>query len=196
MKSHSTLRHISLFFFTAFLLIQTNLAAQDIYGLAGDFSIQISGTSNVHDWEETASKATGQARIQWNTDGSFNVLALDLNIDVKSIKSTKGSIMDNKTYEALKADDNPTIVFKITSVLSNVKPGATISARGDLKIAGVSKPVDLQVKVGGNNTTLVFEGAKKINMKEWNVSPPTAFMGAMKVGESVDLKFKSSYTKK
>lgn len=136
------------------------------------------------------------ARIQWNTDGSFNVLALDLNIDVKSIKSTKGSIMDNKTYEALRADDNPTIAFKLTSVLSNVKPGATISARGDLKIAGVSKPVDLQVKVGGNNTTLVFEGAKKINMKEWNVSPPTAFMGAMKVGESVDLKFKSSYTKK
>jgi hypothetical protein len=32
---------------------------------------------------------------------------------VKSIKSTKGSIMDNKTYDALKAEAHPKITFKL-----------------------------------------------------------------------------------
>jgi hypothetical protein len=33
-------------------------------------------------------------------------------------------------------------------------------------------------------------------MKEFGISPPTAFMGAMKVGEQVTINFKTGYTKK
>jgi phosphomannomutase len=51
------------------------------------------------------------------------------------------------------------------------------------------------VKVTGNNDKLFFDGSKILNMKEFQISPPTAFMGAMKVGEQVTIKFKTAYTK-
>jgi len=178
------------------LLIARGAQGQDIYVGGSDLNLTISGTSNVHDWEETVGKLTGQAKISWNADGSFTLQYLDFSIDVQSIKSTKGGMMDDKTYDALKEEANPTITFKLTSPISNATPGTTISAKGDLKVAGITKPVTLQVKVTGNNSKLVFEGTKALNMKEYGISPPTAFMGAMKVGEQVTIKFKTAYTKK
>ena len=185
--------------FSHFLMILILLSpianAQEIYTGGNDLQFTISGTSNVHDWEESVSKMTGTGKIVANGDGTITVQSLDVTIQTEAIKSTHGSIMDNKTYDALKAEKNPTITFKLTAPLNNIKIGSTVTAKGDLKVAGITKPIDLNVKVNGTGDALQFEGTKNISMKDFGITPPTAFMGAMKVGETVTLKFKTTYKK-
>ncbi|MBK8345850.1 MAG: hypothetical protein IPL12_22740 [Bacteroidetes bacterium] len=58
----------------------------------------------MYNGEEVAQTASGDAVVLWNTDGSFNIQKLNIKVSVKSIKSDKGSIMDDKTYDALKGE--------------------------------------------------------------------------------------------
>jgi polyisoprenoid-binding protein YceI len=173
--------------------------SQTTYVTAGNQEIIIAGTSNVHDWEEKAETFGGAGMITWNADGSFNLSSLLVKIDCKAIKSSHGSIMDGKTYDALNADKFPTITYKLTTALMNITSsasGITINTVGQITIAGVTKPISMQVRVTANSGgQLLFEGTKAIKMSDFGVSPPTAFLGAMKVGDDVTLKFKASFSK-
>lgn len=153
----------------------------------------MNGTSNVHGWKETLGKATGSATMNWQADGSFTLSYLSINMEARSLKSEKGSIMDNKTYEAILADKFPNITFKMTSVKSIVKNGSsfTVSTKGDLGIAGATKNIDITATTtslaGGK---VQFEGSKSFNMSDFGISAPTAMMGAMRTGDQVTIKFK------
>src|SRR3954452_25020157 len=96
-----------------FILISTGKSFAQTYSFAGTPEITIAGTSNVHDWDEKVESINGNSLITWNTDGSFNITSLIIKIDCKSIKSSHGSIMDNKTYDALKAEKFPVITYKL-----------------------------------------------------------------------------------
>lgn len=175
------------------------LQAQNQYTLASDHKITIEGTSNVHDWEEVAQTATGDGVIQWNPDATFNIQKLNLKVTVKSLKSDKGSIMDNKTYDALKGDAHPYITFKLVSVKSMVKSGTgyTLKVNGDLTIAGVTKNVEINGNVYvKENGKLYIETAKAIKMTDYGIDPPTAMMGAMTVGNDITIRFKLNFLMK
>lgn len=178
------------------ILAMPLVRAQSTYVIAPSAEFTIKGTSNVHDWDETIQKATGNGSFSMNDDGSMNILSVQVTIQCIDIKSTHGSIMDNKTYEALKAEKNPTITYKLLSPVNNINPstaGTSIAAKGQVTIAGVTKAIDLQVKVqSGPSGSLIFEGSKTLKMTDFGVSPPTAFMGAMKVGDEVVVKFKAT----
>lgn len=173
--------------------------SQTAYVTAGIPEITIGGTSNVHDWEEKAETSNGTGMISWNTDGSFNLLSLLIKIDCQSIKSSHGALMNGKTYDALKADQFPSISYKLTTPLINIKPlasGITVNTEGQITIAGITKTISMQVKILGSSTgQLLFEGTKTISMTEFKVKPPTAFMGAIKVGDNVTVKFKANFTR-
>ncbi|MEZ5013296.1 MAG: YceI family protein [Chitinophagales bacterium] len=189
----------SAFYISLFILasIPLSLRAQNAYNLTPGFTITISGSSNVHDWEELAEKATGDAKVQWNGDGSFELKELNLKIPVKNIKSDKGSIMDSKTYDALKADDHPYITFKMLSVKSMTKSGSgyAIKVNGELTIAGAKRNVDIDgmvyVKEGGK---LYIDTSKNLKMTDFGIDPPTAMMGAMKVSDAISIRFKLYYS--
>lgn len=181
------------------LLTLTRAEAQNAYTLASDHTITIEGTSNVHDWTETAMNASGDASVLWNTDGSFAIKTFNLKVTVKSIKSDKGSIMDNKTYDALKADKNPYITFKMLSVKSMTKSGSGWSVRvnGDLTIAGVTQNTDINGMVYvKENGKLLLDVSKPLKMTDFEVDPPTAMMGAMTVGDDITIRFKLNYLMK
>jgi len=181
------------------LLAVTRTRAQNAYTLASDHKITIDGTSNVHDWTETAMTASGDASVLWNTDGSFALKTFNLKVTVKSIKSDKGSIMDNKTYDALKADKHPYITFKMLSVKSMTKSGTgwSVKVNGDLTIAGVTKNTDISGMVYvKENGKLTLDVSKPLKMTDFNVDPPTAMMGAMTVGDDITIRFKLNYIMK
>ncbi|MEP7127266.1 MAG: YceI family protein [Chitinophagales bacterium] len=169
--------------------------AQTNYVFSPNHEFEIKGTSNVHDWEESVEKINGNGSFVINPNGSISILSVVFKVECKDIKSTHGSIMDSKTYDALKAEKNPLITYKLLSQLNNVMPsttGTTVIAKGQLTIAGVTKPIDLQVKVSVKaDGSISFEGTKTIKMTDFDISPPTAFMGAMKVGDEVVLNFKT-----
>ena len=181
------------------LITVFNVQAQINYSIMPGHEFVIKGTSNVHDWEESVEKISGNGSFVENTNGSISILSMVVKVACKDIKSTHGSIMDGKTYDALKAEKNPLITYKLLSQISNVMPsttGTTVIAKGQLTIAGVTKPVDLQVKIiSKQDGSLFIEGTKTLKMSDFGVSPPTAFMGAMKVGDEVVLTFKTTMQK-
>ncbi|NUO01398.1 MAG: YceI family protein [Saprospiraceae bacterium] len=158
----------------------------------GAYKMTIKGTSNLHDWESTAKEVRAKGDISLQQD-KFTVLnALSVEIPVKSIKSTKGSIMDNKTYDALKADAHANITFK----LENVTPikvqmdGYSLTATGNLTVAGKTRQVELSVKGKSEGIgSITFTGSKKLKMTDFGIKPPTALMGTMKVGDEIEVVF-------
>ena len=70
------------------ILIGADVLVNNKYILAKGYAFSINGTSNLHVWDERVETVAGTGVIDWNTDGTFNVTALNINMSVRSIKST------------------------------------------------------------------------------------------------------------
>jgi polyisoprenoid-binding protein YceI len=191
--------------FILFLLFTGTLADADFpvkstYTLTKSYSVIILGTSNLRTWRDTVGTVTGDMVADLNEDGSLNLHAIHIKMEVCSIKSNIGTALDNKTYRALKSDKNPEILFlfdapvKVMQVNSGDKP---LSLKGYLTLAGVCRPVTMQVNV----LTLVqgrlqFEGSQAISMTDYGVKPPTVLFGAIKAHSQIKILFKTNFTNK
>lgn len=154
--------------------------------------VKIEGTSNVHDWTSSSTQArmTGDINVEDGTIGSINNVVVT--IPVKTIKSTKGSIMDDKTWDALKYKKHPNITFKAKKIVSNTKSAsyAIVKINGDLQIAGVTRNITTTLKakkVQGDKVE--FTGAYKLKMTDYGIDPPTAMFGAMTTGNDVTIRW-------
>ena len=177
----------------AFAFASSLCSAQDSYILSKDYMVKILGTSNLHNWNETVENTSGNGVITWNSDGSFNLDAIKIIMDVHSIKS-ESSVMTNKTRSALKADENPKITFALTAPVKSIKAGATIPAKGDLTIAGVTRLIDMQVNISSpEKGKLLIQGIQEIKMSDYGVVAPTALFGALKTGDGITLDFKTMF---
>jgi polyisoprenoid-binding protein YceI len=156
----------------------------------------VAGTSSLHEWESEVTQ------VEWT--GSFDVennmlkaiKDVTVKIPVTSIKSTKGKIMDNKTYDAFEYEKNPHILFRLTDAkITGTAANLVINANGTLTMKGVTKNITLTVtgKLLANGD-LQLTGTRKLNMKDFTMEPPTAMMGAIKVGEEVTVKFDLTVT--
>ncbi len=167
------------------------LFAQSAYSVKS-FKMTVAGTSTLHAWESTVNKVVAKGDIAADESAIQSIKNLNVEVDAKSIVSTKGKVMDNKTWEALKADKNPKITFKLSKVESISKSGAdfTVKTTGNLTVAGVTKSIPLNVKgkilPGGD---LEFSGSHVIVLADYNMEQPTALMGTVKVGKEVTVKF-------
>ncbi|MCC7245438.1 MAG: YceI family protein [Saprospiraceae bacterium] len=174
-----------LFFASSFLFAQENFRVTN-------FSLAIQGTSNLHDWESTAKTMNGTGSMQTEGGKLKAIQSLYVEIPVKSIKSTKGSIMDGKTYDALKSGSNPNIIFKLERVSGLTQSGGNydIKATGSLTIAGASKQIDLNVRGTQNGAgSFTFSGSKSLKMTDFNIKPPTALFGTLTTGDDVKIVF-------
>jgi polyisoprenoid-binding protein YceI len=171
--------------------LSSPLLAQQTYQVKSH-SIVVEGTSNLHDWTASAEQANGSFKVNVDDGKIASVNAVELKVDAKSLKSSKGNIMNSKIIEALKAKKNPYISFKSTGGSVTEKSGAyKITANGVLTIAATSQniTVDALGKVLPNGD-IEFTGAKKLKMTDYNVDPPTAMLGTMTTGNEVTLTFK------
>jgi len=149
--------------------------------------VTIDGTSSLHDWTSDATKLEWKGTVLVEGNKLKEAKDVTVSIPVKSIKSTKGKTMDEKTYEAFKSDKNPAIIYKLTQITES---GGTLKAVGTLTMAGATKSLtmDVTAKVlaGGD---VQFTGKQKLNMKDFKMDPPTAMMGTIKVGPDVTVNF-------
>lgn len=166
-------------------------------------SIIIAGTSTIHDWEadvEEMSTDISLAPEMITQDSMANpVKSFSLTVPVKSIESGKGG-MNRKIYGALKEKDHPNIMFNLSSATladtaDQTPESFTLNVTGNLNIAGELREVTFPVKgtkVGENSYR--FEGTYGLNMKDYNVDPPSAVFGTIKSGEEVDINFNVLFT--
>jgi polyisoprenoid-binding protein YceI len=165
--------------------------AQQAYQVK-NHSIIVKGTSNLHDWTANAEKANGNFNVVVNDGKIAAVNAVDLKVDAKSLKGSKGNIMDKKIAEALNANKNQYISFKSTGGTVTEKSGTyKVTANGILTIAGNSQRVTIDAlgKVMPNGD-IEFTGTKKLRMTDYKVDPPTAMLGTLTTGDEVILQFK------
>ncbi len=181
-------------FFILFFFALSFAYGQGNYS-ASNFSLAIKGTSNLHDWQSNAKEVRANGSITLNAGVLKAIQSLSVEIPVKTIKSTKGSIMDNKTYDALKANSHPNIQYKLENVtgLNNRAGSYDINATGYLTIAGATNKIDMYVqgKVGGDGS-ITFSGSKKLKMTDYKIKPPTALMGTMTTGDEIEIIFQVS----
>jgi polyisoprenoid-binding protein YceI len=179
---------------TSFLIMALLLASVGVQAQyeIKDKQMSILGSSNLHDWESKVHTIKASGDIQVEAGVLKGIKSLSVEIPVTSIKSPKGSIMDKKTYDALKSDKHPNISFKLTKVnsLNKTGDGYAINATGNLTVAGVTKSTEITVtgKVAGDGS-VKFEGSKKMKMTDFGIQPPTALMGTMKTGDDITIKF-------
>jgi len=179
-------------FLVSLFVLTTSLAfSQKAYSLKSH-KVSIDGTSSLHDWTSDVTKLewSGQLTVEGKSVKAIqNVI---VTIAVESIKSEKGGMMDDKTYEAFVIEKNPTITFKLTSATVT---GVNVKANGTLTMAGVTKPIVMNVttKVLADGS-VHLSGSQALNMKDYKMTPPKAVMGTIKVGEKVTLLFELTVT--
>ena len=154
--------------------------------------VSVDGTSTLHEWSSEVSKIiwTGQLNVEGTSvKGLENI---SVTIPVESIKSEKGGMIDDKTYEAFDSEKNPNITFKMTSATVT---GNVIKAKGNLTMAGFTKAITMTVAAKVRSDGSVhLSGSQPLNMKDYKMTPPKAVMGTIKVGEKVTLLFELTLT--
>jgi polyisoprenoid-binding protein YceI len=189
-----------LLIFVGIIQISAIPAPADTYFLDPHYSVIINGKSNLRDWQETVEKVNGTVVANLNEDGSVDLISIRINMDVQSIKSDMGSIMNNKTYEALKASRFPQIIFWLNGPVKLIQfnPGAaTVGLEGRLTLAGVCRPVTMQVQsLSLSNGRLQFKGSQSLNMTDYGVKPPSALFGTMKSGPMISIQFNTNFLNK
>jgi len=159
----------------------------------------ITGTSTLHNWTCSVTEVTGSVKIDEKIikKGEFKkgdkIEAVTVTVPVLSIKSERGETMEQKMYNALKYEANPNISFQLSDnqVTTPGKESFGLEAKGNLTIAGKTNPITLPVTgkraADGKYT---FEGSYKLNMKDYDMEPPTAMFGQIVTGEEVEISFK------
>jgi polyisoprenoid-binding protein YceI len=157
--------------------------------------MSVQGTSSLHDWESEVTQVEWKGAVTVQGNQLVEIKDVQVKIQVTGIKSTKGRIMDNKTYEAFNSDKNPTIQYRLTNTKITGSGEYTVVANGQLTMAGVTRPVELTAKAKVlSNGDVQIVGSRKLNMKDFSMTPPTAMMGTIKVGEEVTVTFDITLT--
>jgi polyisoprenoid-binding protein YceI len=176
------------------IVIATALIIQSSYVMAQSFKVKnykmtVKGESSLHDWESVVQKLECKGSYKIENNILTDIKETVVKITVESIKSPKGRIMDNKTYDAFNYEKYPQITFTLNSKKID-SSNLTADLKGTLAMAGYSRPIDIQIsyKIFGNGDLQII-GSKKLKMTDFKMEPPTAMMGTVKVGDEVTVSF-------
>jgi polyisoprenoid-binding protein YceI len=146
----------------------------------------------------SARQLSGNAQFNLSEKNDLvSVSALTFVLPVHNLKGDKESMNDN-AYEALKADDYKNITFVMTSSKIDSKGGNkyAIHANGNLTIAGVTRPIIMEVAAQVNaDGTVSCSGTQALKMSEYKIDRPSFMFGAMKTGDDLKLSYSLLFTK-
>ena len=186
--------------FVLMMLLPQGMMAQSNYNIKSDknTSIKVSGKSNMHDWDLSSTTMESNGDFKFDAKNVLSsVTSFTFNVAAKSLKSGK-SLLDNRTYKAMKAEQFPKIFYKLTSAVikQTEKNKYSVKSNGDLTIAGHSENItmDLVIVVNSNNT-LSCTGSEKIKLTDYKIQPPSFMLGAMKVYNDLNIEFSLQYKK-
>jgi len=168
------------------------------FSVTEETKMTVSGTSTLHDWTSEVNEVKGfvETDAKFGNSGkikkSDKIEMVQITVPVESIISPRGATMDKKTYNALKSEEHPEIIFALTENVIKESDGDafTLEATGDLTVAGVTKKVTFPVE--GKRLSadkMTFAGAYKLNMTDYDMEPPSAMFGQIVTGEEVEIKF-------
>ena len=171
------------FFATVLLVIAASLQAQ-LKIVPAKSTVVVSGTSTMHDWDMKVAQVNG------SVDASASKLnALVISIPVKSLKSTKGSIMDGKAYDAFNEKKNPLIVFTLTDAapIKISDENVEVVLSGTLSMGGSTRKVIFKSTGKVIAKGFQMKGALPLKMSDFGMKAPSLLF--VKTGDAVVVKF-------
>lgn len=158
-------------------------------------SLQITGTSTLHDWEIDVEQYSGFAQIN-TSDDKASISAGELRCVVESFKSGKNS-MDKVVYDALEHESHPNINFTYLKTISQEKDNEhfRVIAEGELTIAGTSRIIELEMKGTYQEGLLNLQGSKSFEMSSFEVDPPSVMFGTIKAGDKITIEYSLNFHK-
>jgi polyisoprenoid-binding protein YceI len=160
---------------------------QGRYAQSGSPTISIEGTSTLHAWTMTSKEVAYDALFETNSEGApVRLTTLMVSLPAESLKSGKAA-MDKNAYNALETDAHKQIAFQL---VSSRMDGKSIYCTGKLKIAGMTRQIDMEVSytilAGGG---LQCHGTTKILMTDYGVEPPSFMFGSVTTGDEITISF-------
>lgn len=173
-------------------LFSTISFSQVKYVTKGSFSVIVSGTSTLHDWDMKSSTGSFEGLFTVNAAGAITAVSgVSFSITAESLKSGKSS-MDKNAYKALKTDKAPTVTFSANncSVTAIDASNFLVKSNGKLTVAGKTLDTEMNAtcKVNADKSINIM-ASKKISMKDYSMEPPSFMLGTIKTGNDVTLKF-------
>lgn len=159
--------------------------------------LAIDGTSTVRDF--TCEAKGVEARFTPGEAGGALTLEqlagalreVRLEIPTGKLDCANGT-MNEHMHSALLMSQHPTIRFRMSDYeAGDAKDGQVpLRIRGELSMAGVTRPIALVARATpAPEGRLRVQGRYLLRMTDWGVRPPTLMLGAMKVGDSVVIRF-------
>lgn len=174
------------------------LAMEVKYSVDATSSIKIAGESNVSPFECLYSEGLPAGYVTIIRDGAadqefeFSKSALD--IKIKSF-DCKNSLMNRDLYNAMNADKNPFIRIELQKAFfiksnSDLHPQSDLTVEISLTINETCKRelIDLKIEETASNM-IKITGSKSIRMTDYNITPPSAMMGLIKVKNLITIDF-------
>lgn len=158
--------------------------------LSTDSRLWLEGTSTVKSFKCVAEKVQTDVFVDLADGPVKMVRSAELKVPVGKLECGNGTMNDHMR-DALKANKNPNISWKMTSYEVQ---GSNVVIQGKLMIAGKENAIELRGSGTASSTGIRFQGSRQLNMKEYGVKPPSLFLGTMKVGEMVTVRFDLQFT--
>lgn len=174
--------------------------AQTSYEARPESKVWIEGSSTVHDFDCKSDTIGGSAKIPQkiaarDTVSGITGPEIEIEFPVRSFDCGR-SRMNRDFYEALNAEEYEAITFDFTGAKkleadsNNSESYDNYEVAGKLTVSGVTREVLVQVKgQPKDDGTIRIFGAKKISMKDFDIEPPTALMGMVRVHEELVVHF-------
>lgn len=208
--SHPTdnLRWWGVFSIALLIFFGTHTSPSGAQSVWGNISIEeggqlwIEGSAGIISYQCKAEKLSGAGEIE-NTENPQSTVKghgdvhISVALPVKSLNCGKRA-MNQDMYEALKAEQFPTIRYQLLEAKLNKEIEAVdttsswmnIRTVGIMEIAGVqdTTSMDVQGKVLSDSLFQV-KGSKKIHMDTYKIEPPRAMLGLIKADEELTVHF-------
>jgi hypothetical protein len=167
----------------------------------GGSKLKLDGTSTVHDWTVNGLIIGGY--IEFASDQPLDpskdnseikvTPKVQVTVPVRSLQSGK-SLMNDIMWDNLKVKDNPSIKYNMTEWKPrDRKPGEPLQfdTKGDLTVAGVTKPIDMVVTLTPEGDKLKATGSKELKMTDFGMKPPSPSigLGLIKTADEVKITF-------
>ena len=187
----------------AAVLLTLNAGAETIrYQAVPGSKVTLDGTSTIHDWTVEGGIIGGYIEMDSNfpldpSKPSTNLEVtpkVEVNIPVRSLKSGKKS-MDEIMHDAMKVKDHSSIKYVLKELKAKPRSAGEplkFDAKGELSVAGVTKPVDMEVTMepaAGNK--LKSSGVTEVKMTDFGIKPPAPAigLGLIKTADEVKITF-------
>jgi len=177
-------------------LVAAQTAGDGTLTLQPQSKLWVDGTSTVRSFKCEAGSLDARVvtvapgAVRSVVDGAKAVNSAELDVPAKALDCRNGT-MNEHMLKALKAEQFPTIAFKVSSYdVAKADTSLKGTATGELTLGGVTKTVTVAAQIREDaDGTLRIVGTHELRMKEYGLKPPTLMMGTMKVNERVTVGF-------